>query len=79
MRRVKSACLEQTLHFSLREPFSPEETTRLVRTEVEQYKADLERKHVLYKVDSETIQPDGSIILKIKKQYNTHDCGTYLD
>ena len=72
MRRVKYACLEQTLHFSLRDPQTPEETNRLVR-------ADLERKRIPYKIVSETVQPDGSITVKVKKQYNAHDCGDYLE
>lgn len=79
MRRVKYACLEQTLHFSLRDALTPEETNRLVRAEYDQYKADLERKRIPYKIVSETVQPDGSIIVKVKKQYNAHDCGDYLN
>lgn len=79
MRRVKYACLEQTLHFSLRDVLPAAETTRLVRTEVEQYKTDLEKKNIRYKIESESILPDGSIILKVKKQYNAHDCGEYLN
>lgn len=78
MRRVKYACLEQTLHFSLCDALTPEETNRLVRAEYDQYKADLERKRIPYKIVSETVQPDGSIIVKVKKQYNAHDCGDYL-
>lgn len=79
MRRVKYACLEQTLHFSLRDPLSPEETARCVRSEFEQYKTDLERKRVQYKIVSEETQPDGSLIVRVKKQYNAHNCGDYLD
>ena len=78
MRRIKYACLEQTLHFSLRDALTPEETNRLVRAEYDQYKADLERKRIPYKIVSETVQPDGSIIVKVKKQYHAHDCGDYL-
>lgn len=79
MRRVQSACLEQTLHFSVRDSLSPEETNRLVRTEVEQYKTELDRKCIRYKIEGERILEDGSIILRIRKQYNAHDCGDYLD
>ena len=79
MRRIKYACLEQTLHFSLRDPLTPEETNRLVRAEYDQYRADLERKRIPYKIVSETVQPDGSITVKVKKQYNAHDCGDYLE
>ena len=78
MRRVKYACLGPTLPSGLRDALPPEETNRLVRAEYDQYKADLERKRIPYKIVSETVQPDGSIIVKVKKQYNAHDCGDYL-
>lgn len=78
MKRVKYACLEQTLHFSLREALDPEETARCVRSEFEQYKADLDRKRLRYRIVSEASQPDGSLIVQIRKQYNAHDCGDYL-
>lgn len=79
MRRVKYACLLQTMHFSLREPMSPAETERICRAEYDQYRLDLERKHVRYKIADESVQPDGSIIVQVKKQYNAHDCGEYLN
>ena len=79
MRRVKYACLQQTLHFSLREPLSPAETERICRAEYDQYRLDLERKNTPYRIVDEATQPDGSIIVRIKKQYNAHDTGDYLD
>ena len=50
-----------------------------VKEEYEHYKRQLDRKHTKYKIVEESIQPDGSIIIKVKKQYNDHDCGDYLD
>lgn len=79
MRRIKYACLEQTLHFSQKDIMSVEDATRYARAELDQYKADLERKNVHYKIVSEEVQPDGSIILKVKKQYNAHSYGDYLN
>ena len=79
MRRIKYACLEQTLHFSLRDPLTPEETNRLVRAEYDQYRADLERKRIPYTIVSETVQLDGSIIVKVIKQYNQSPVGDYLN
>lgn len=79
MRRVKFACLQQTMHFTLRDTLSPDDTERICRAEYDQYRLDLERKHIAYKIDEETIQPDGSIIIRIKKQYNAHDTGDYLE
>ena len=33
---------------------------------------------VKYKILAEETQPDGSVIVKIKRQYNNYDCGDYL-
>lgn len=37
------------------------------------------RNRTKHKIVSETEQPDGSILIKIKKQYNYHNVGDYLD
>lgn len=80
MKRVKAACLQQTLHFM------PKDTTvgyelalRSVQDEIAHYKAQLERSRTAYKIDEESIQPDGSILLRIRKQYNAVNPGSYLD
>ena len=41
--------------------------------------AGLDRRNVKYKVEEETVLPDGSIMVKLRKQYNTYSCGTYLE
>ena len=43
------------------------------------YKKNLERNHTRYKIVEETAQPDGSILVKVIKQYNTSPVGDYLD
>lgn len=78
MKRVKSACLEQTLHFILKEDIRHEEAAELVRREVAAYKEKLNRTHTQYKIVDEAVQPDDSIVIKIKKQYNRHACGEYM-
>ena len=50
-----------------------------VEEDVEKYKRQLERNHTRYKILSEQKQEDGSVIIEIKKQYNTSPVGTYLD
>ena len=52
---------------------------KFVKDEVEKYKSSLERNNTKYKIIEETIQPDGSVIIKIKKQYNYSPVGSYLD
>ena len=79
MKRVKAACICQTLHFMTKEEEQPESAIRWVRQEVEQYKKGLERNHTNYRILEETEQPDGSMIVKVIKQYNTSPVGDYLN
>ena len=79
MKRVKAACICQTLHFMLKDDLPQEVAAVKVREEVAQYKKGLERNHTAYKLIEETIQPDGSVIIKIIKQYNATPVGDYLN
>lgn len=79
MKRVKAACICQTLHFMLKEDVEHDYAVSLVKQEVEQYKKRLEQNHTRYKIVEESQQPDGSIMIKIIKQYNSSPVGHYLD
>ena len=79
MKRVQAACICQTLHFLLKEDLDHSIAARQVREEVASYKATLERNHTKYKIVEETAQPDDSILIKIIKQYNSAEVGSYLD
>ena len=79
MKRVKAACICQTLHFMLKDDLGHDYAVKLVREEVDKYKASLDRNRTKYRLVSEETQPDGSVILKIIKQYNTSPVGDYLD
>ncbi len=79
MKRVKAACICQTLHFMLKEDVQHDYAVKLAREEVEHYKKGLERKSTQYKILQETEEPDGSIIVKVIKQYNSSPVGNYLD
>ena len=80
MKRVKAACLKQTLHFMPKDPqMAYELALQSVREEVEHYKAQLERNRTAFRIDEEAVQSDGSIILRIRKQYNAVAVGEYLD
>ena len=72
MRRILSACLEQTIRF--------EDVAGTISSEVEfqQYKLKLERKGTKYEVLDTQIQPDGSLIVKIKRQYNSYKTDGYM-
>lgn len=79
MKRVKAACVCQTLHFMLKDGIPGREAAELVRQEVEHYKMTLERSRTLYKILEETTQPGGSAIIKIVQQYNAAPVGDYLN
>lgn len=67
MKSVKCACLEQTLHFILREDqMNGTHAENELQTEVARYKQELEQSRTKFLVIDERKQPDGPIILKIK-------------
>ena len=63
----------------LKEDFGHDYAVRAVKEEVEKYKASLDKSRTKYKIIEETEQGDGSVIIKIKKQYNSAPVGSYLD
>lgn len=82
MKRVKSACIFQTLIFQQKEDFgySRERAAALNHEELERYKASLEKTHTRYKITEETEQPDGSVIIRVRKQYNERaDVSEYFE
>lgn len=79
MKRVKSACICQTLHFMLKEDVAHDWAVKQCRQEYEQYKKKMEQNRTQYKIVEEAVQPDGSIIVKVIKQYNTSPVGDYLN
>lgn len=79
MKRVRAACICQTLHFMLKEDVEHDHAVKLVKDEVEQYKKTLERNRTQYKILEEAEQPDGSILVRVIKQYNSSPVGSYLD
>jgi hypothetical protein len=79
MKRVKYACLEQTLHFMLKEDgISHDAAVRTVKEEVADYKKQLEQSRTKYRIVGEIVESDESVVLKIKKQYAGYECGDYL-
>ncbi len=78
MKRVKAACICQTLHFMLKEDVDHDYACKLVQQEVEMYQKGLERNHTQYKIVETLPQEDGSIMLKVIKQYNACPVGDYL-
>lgn len=79
MKRVKAACISQTLHFMLKEDAEHDYAVRMVQEEVTKYKKQLEKSGTKYRILSEKTLEDGSVMIEIKKQYNTSPVGNYLD
>lgn len=72
MKRVKAACILQTLVFAQKpeSELSKERALQINRDEIEHYKKSMERAKTRYIIVDETEQEDGSIIVQVKKQYN---------
>lgn len=79
MKRVKAACITQTLHFLLKEDVEHDYAVKLVQEEVDKYKRHMEKCGTKFRILSETVQDDGSILMEIKKQYNMSPVGEYLN
>ncbi len=63
----------------LKEDINHDLAVKLVREEVDKYKMQLDRNRTQYKILAESVEPDGSVMVEILKQYNTSPVGTYLD
>ena len=72
MKRVKSACIYQTLVFAQKEELglTRGQAAAANRDEIARYRAALDRSRTRYQVTDETELPDGSIELRVRKQYN---------
>ena len=72
MKRVKAACILQTLIFQQKEDcgFSLEQIRNINRQELSRYKQSLERTRTRYQIDSEEELENGSILIRVRKQYN---------
>lgn len=82
MKRVKAACILQTLVFSQKEDcgLTQARQSELNRAEAESYKRDLDSKRTRYQIVDECEQTDGSVLIRIKKQYNDKtDVSEYFD
>lgn len=72
MKRVKAACILQTLVFAQKPEmgYSKDRAFQINKEEIEHYKATLERAKTRYQIIDTVEQEDGSIVVHIRKQYN---------
>ena len=78
MKRIKAACIRQTLCFTPKEDVERTYALKLLKEEVKKYKAQLERSGTKHKIISEEEQSDGSVLIEIIKKYNSSPVGDYL-
>ena len=78
MKRIKAACITQTLVFSNHDGETTEYAKKMIQKEYEKYREQLDKSRTKYVILSEKVNDDGSIIIEIKKQYNTSPVGDYL-
>ena len=79
MKRIKAACITQTLCFSNYAGETTEYAKKAIVQEYEKYKAQLKKNGTKYKILSEKTNEDGSIVIEVKKQYNSFPVGEYLN
>lgn len=72
MKRVKAACILQTLVFSQKPDcgMSREQMLSINRMEVKRYIQSLERTRTRYQIVSQEETQDGAVIVRVRKQYN---------
>ena len=72
MKRVKAACILQTL-ISAQKPalgYSKERALQINKEAVEHYKLTLRRAGTRYQIVGTAEQEDGSVVVHVRKQYN---------
>lgn len=82
MKRVKAACILQTLVFAQKDDcgMTREQQRRINHDEVNRYKAQMDKSRTRYQITEETEQSDGSVLVRVKKQYNDKaDVSEYFD
>ena len=82
MKRVKAACILQTLVFAQKPEmgYSKERALKINLEEIEHYKATLERTKTRYQIVDTVEQEDGSVVVHVRKQYNNKaDVSEYFE
>lgn len=79
MKRIQQACICQTLHFFLKDDFPKSQAEQQLACEVQHYKDSLVKNRVAHKILEEKKLDDGSVVIKLIKQYNQSPVGDYLD
>ena len=72
MKRVQAACILQTLLFMQKEDcgLSKKSIIEANRREFDSYKQKMEKARTRYQIVSQEEQDDGSLVVRVRKQYN---------
>lgn len=82
MKRVKAACILQTLIFAQKPEmgYTKDRALQINKEEIEHYKATLERTKTRYQIVDTVEQEDGSVEVHVRKQYNNKaDVSEYFE
>ncbi len=82
MKRIQSACILQTLVFSQKEDsgMTRQQQLKANHDEIARYQAAMQRNRTRYQILEEIEQEDGSILVRVRKQYNDRaDVSEYFD
>ena len=72
MKRIISACLEQTIRFDTYNDADPQ-------MDKKRYFEHLDRKRTKYQIVDEQKEEDGALIVRLKKQYNAYKTDGYIE
>lgn len=72
MKRIISACLEQTIRFDTYNDADP-------KTDMKRYFDQLDRKRIKYQIVGQKEEEDGAVVVSLKKQYNTYKTDGYIE
>lgn len=82
MKRVKAACILQTLIFAQKPEtgYTKERALKINKEEFEHYKVTLDRAKTRYQIIDTVEQEDVSLVVHVRKQYNDKaDVSEYLE
>ncbi|MBQ8766401.1 MAG: hypothetical protein IJZ16_06295 [Clostridia bacterium] len=82
MKRVQAACILQTLVFSQKPElmYTREQALKFNNTEIDNYKASLEKNKTKYQIVDRQELENGSIVIRVIKQYSDKtDVTEYFD
>lgn len=72
MKRITSACLEQTIRFDTYNDADPQ-------ADLKKFLELLDRRRTKYQLVDQQRMEDGAIVIRLKKQYNAYKTDGYID